>query len=206
MSNAKPPCLVPIASVKAILDAARPAESPPPEKIEATRLWLEKTLARAIKRASAKPIVMKDVERLEIAFRRFQAVIESLQDRDNPPPRVPISHGTTDWDHWLVEYHHFPFKRGRRPGTDWKPIGALLALYEVTSGRRASAAQPNGPTMRFLDASLGELAGRAPADLQSHLDPPSADALKQQLARRRRLDISRETKKLDDALRTKRQR
>lgn len=200
MPNAKPPHPLSAASTKAILDAARPPAPPSPELIEGARRWLEAKLEQAIKRGSAQPIVTKDVDRLENAFRRFQAVIESLQDRDNPPPRIPVSEGTTDWDHWLIEYRHFPFKRGRRPSADWKLIGTLLALYEVTSGRRASAAQPNGPTSRFLVAALGELARHAPANLRTHFDPPNADALKQQLARRRRLDISRETKKLMAAL------
>lgn len=99
MPVAKPPYPLSAASAKAILDAARPAEPPPFETIEVVRRWLETILGRAIKRANAKPIVMKDVDRLETAFRKFHAVVESLQDRDNPPPRVPVSEGTNDWEH-----------------------------------------------------------------------------------------------------------
>jgi hypothetical protein len=139
---------------------------------------------------------MKDVERLDSAYREFAKAIEELQDRSDPPPRMPVSDGATDWQHWLHVYQVFGFELGRRESRDWKLIGALIALYESVGGKRASAAQPDGPTMRFLRAALSELADYAAPELRSHFAPPKAEALRKQLPQIRGVGVTAASKSL----------
>lgn len=122
------------------------------------------------------------MERLESAYVRLREVIEELQDRDDPPPQFPMSEsGWTAWDHWLVGNKHFGFPQGRRESSDWRLIAALLALYETVSGNDASAAQCDGPTMRYLKAALALLAGELPADIGKHFSSPNVEAVRKQL-------------------------
>ena len=182
MQNCDPPAVdLDPATLVAIVAAANPRTALSDQTIEALRGWLAQSMTLAIRRARATPLGKGDVDRLEAAYLRFRNVIDDLQDRDDPPPLIPVADGSTDWEHWLIGHQHFGFKRGRKASSDWRLVGALLALYEALSGKRASAAQANGPTMRFLETALHTLADHAPAETHSNLGPPTADALKQQL-------------------------
>lgn len=196
MTIAKPPYSLSAESTKAILDAARPAASPSPETIEAVRRWLEARIKRAIKRARAERIVKADVTKLENAYRRFQSAIRGLQDRDEPPPQFPVSSdGETAWDEWIDGFRVIPFERGPKEGRDWQLIGALLALYEVTSESEA-AATADGPTMRFLEAASAEILPAVPAKKRSLFAPPTLDSLRHQLPRLRKIEVLPASKKL----------
>lgn len=182
MENCEPPAIdLSRSTIEAIATAANPLTALSDQTIEALRGWLAQSMTLAIRRARARPLSKSDVDRLEAAYLRFRTVLDDLQDRDDPPPLIPVADGSTDWEHWLIGHEHFGFKRGRKASSDWRLVCVLLALYEALSGKRASAAQPNGPTMRFLETALQTLADHAPAETRSNFGPPKADALKQQL-------------------------
>lgn len=189
MADPNQPLPLTAASVEAIFAAAGRSAPFAPAMIEEVRGLLDNVLKRAVRQAYAKPITKDDVDRLDAAYRRFHKVIEELQDRDHPPPGIPVSHGSTDWEHWLIDYQHFGFKVGRRESSDWKLIASLIGLYEMICSTRASAAQAKGPTMRFLRAALCELEKHAPAEIRGHFASPTVEALKQQLPRLREFDI-----------------
>lgn len=186
MSEPEQPASLPRSVIEAICAAANARAPMPDGSIEKLHQLLADAFAKAVRRAFATPLTMADVERVEAAYRRFWTVLEELQDRDAPPPRVPVSDGSTDWEHWLTGHQYFGFKRGRRAKSDWRLIAALLAIYEAISGKRASAAQASGPTTAFLKTALHELAEQAPEEVRSHFTPPKAEALKHQLPRLRR--------------------
>ena len=145
--------------------------------VEAVRGWLSDALAGAGRRAGATALTRADVDGLEKAYTKFRNMIAALQASDDPPPQLPVSDGGwTAWDQWLIGHRNFGFRQGRPDSSDWRLIAALLALYETVSGKPASAAQPDGPTMRFL-----EFAGQALAEAGNHFRPPNAEALRKQL-------------------------
>lgn len=178
MSKATLTCSLSAESAKAILDAAEPALPPSSETIEATRRWLESALEEAINRIRAKPLTQKDVSQLENAYVRFRHVVEMLQNCRYPPPLIPTKDCQTDWEYWLTTHRAFKTKRGPHDKVDWRLIGELITLYEVTSGRVASGSQATGPTMRFLEAALSELKNYVPDDLRSYFDSPGAGMIK----------------------------
>lgn len=187
MTFAKPTYSLSVESAKAILDAARPAAPPSPETIEKVRRWLEDGLKRAIRRVRGKPLTQRDVSKLDRAHARLQYVIRELQDRTYPPPRIPTRGFQTEWEYWLTTHQTLKFKRGPRAKVDWHFIGELIALYEVTSKRSASASQPRGPTSRFLKVALNELQDYVPEDARSYFQAPKAGVLGQNLDVLRRL-------------------
>lgn len=181
MPDAKPPLSLSATSAKAILDAARPSVPPPPEVVEATRRWLAESLEHAVCRVRAKPLSQRDVERLDNAYLRFRYVIQDLQDRQYPPPLIPTKECQTDWDYWLATHRAVKSKRGQRAKVDWHFIGELIALYEATSKRNASASQPRGPTMCFLTTVSNELQDYVPEDVRSYFQAPKIGVLGQNL-------------------------
>ena len=178
-----------LGTINTIILAANPPMLLSPETTDVLRRWLAREMACAFRRAHTSRLTSADIDKFEMAYRRFCLVIEELQDRDDPPPRVPVSDGSTDWEHWMSGHQHFGFKRGRRQTSDWRTIGKLLALYETLSGKKASAAQRDGPTMRFLRIALPVIAHHAPADAPNNFTVPTADALKQQLPRLRKFAL-----------------
>ena len=165
--------------------------------IEGLGRSLGDVLARAVCRARAKPLTRDDVDRLASAHDRFLSVIAELQDRDDPPDPMPRSEsGATRWSNWIAANQIFGFKRGRRESSDWRLIGALLALYETVSGVDASAAQADGPTMRYLATALAALADYAPADARNHFHPPNVEALRKQLPELRECYLGTEKRAL----------
>ncbi|RIX32190.1 hypothetical protein [Sphingomonas edaphi] len=196
MPVAKPPYFLSAASAKAILDAAEPAAPPSPELIESTRRWLQARVREAAERANTDRIVKADVERVARAYRRFQRVIHSLRNHDDPPPKIPTSsEGATAWDEWIDGFRVIPWERGPHESRDWQLIGALLALYEVTSGRQA-AFTPNGPAMRFLDAAFDHIRPAAPRGKRSYFASPNPDALRHKLPRLRKIEMRSAAKRL----------
>lgn len=181
MPDAKPPYPLSATSAKTILEAARPAVTPSPEMIEATRRWLEESLENAVCRVRAKPLSQKDVYRLDRAYLRFRYVIQDLQDRQYPPPLIPTKECQTDWDYWLTTHRAIQSKLGPSYKVDWQLIGELIALYEVTSKRNASGSKAGGPTMHFLDAALKELQNYVPVKERSYFQAPGIGVLRENL-------------------------
>lgn len=136
------------------------------------------------------------MDRLEATYTEFRKAIADLQGSDDPPPVIPVSEsGWTEWDHWLIGHRHFGFRRGRPDGTDWRLMAALLALYETVSGHKASAAQADGPTMRFLESAL-----RALADAGNQFAPPNAEALRKQMPELRASYLAMEKRALAEII------
>jgi hypothetical protein len=183
-------------TLETIIGAANCCKILTAEKIAGISDWLEDEFERAVSRARKKPLAKTDVDRLSKTYRKFCDVIESLQDRTLPPPRVPVSNGSTAWEEWEEIYEQFGCIAGRRESSDWLLIGALLALYETLSGKPASASQANGPTMRFLVSALNELALYAQPDIRSNFEPPKANALKHQLPGLNRLALRQAKRQL----------
>lgn len=200
MPDAKPPAALPPATVEAILTAASPSTRLSPTQEEAVSGWLSEEWNRAIRRARTEPLSRDDVNRFDRAYASFRAVIEDLQNRTLAPPRIPAPNGTTAWDDWREIYEQFGFIGGRGQSADWLLIGALLALYETVSGRAASASQPSGPTMRFLDSAMREMANHAPPELRSYFACPKVDALKKQLPGLNRLALWHAKRQLGKAI------
>ena len=169
------------ASVRAILAETGHSKSQVPALIKGVSDWLFGIMEHTVNRARAKPLTLGDVNKLERAFARFHATVEALQDRTNPPPLIPTKDCQTDWEFWIATHKALGFKRGRRESVDWHLIGGLIAFYETFSLRRASASQPRGPTMRFLETALGALADHAPEDVRSYFVVPNNESLRQQL-------------------------
>jgi len=176
--------LIPIEIVTDIWDAAGTGNSPSERQAEIARDWLARSFDRATRCAQRKdakiPLTQKDVDRLERVYGRFRQVVDSLQDRDYPPPLIPKAGKVTDWEHWIGSTNG-GFKRGRDAQYDWTLIGSLLELYEAMTDRRASGADERGPTMLFLDATLGAFAELADPAIRSYFQSPSADALRREL-------------------------
>lgn len=187
---------LPAETLETILAAANCRTPFAPNVMAGLDRWLSEEWSRAIRRARTKPLTRADVELLDKAYREFLAVIDKLQDRTLPPPRIPMSNGTTEWDDWRAIYEAFGFIRGRRESCDWILIGALLALYETVTDKPASAAQTNGPTMRFLVSALAVLATQAPRDVRSNFAAPTANTLRHQLPSLRRLSLWHANRKL----------
>ncbi len=185
MSDLKSLPALPAASVHAILDVARQPIPRTPAIIDALSQWLSDWMVHAIQRGGAKPLTMQDVNRLDGAYRRFHEVVQELQDRRNPPPKIPCIDLKTDWEFWITTNKAIGFKRGRPESVDWQLIGELIALYEAISPTPASASQENGPTMRFLKRSLQELEKHAPPADGSNFQCPKVGALRPQLKRLR---------------------
>jgi hypothetical protein len=181
MPKPKTPSRLPPDSVERILAAARRSRPHDPALIDGLGRWLNDGLERAIDRASAKPLTKGDVNKLDRAYLRFHHAVQALQDRRNPPPLIPVSDCETDWGYWIASNLMLSFKRGRREIFDWHLIGELIAFYEIVSTRRASASQPSGPTMCFLEMALSELADHVPAEMRSYFQSPGAGVLKDNL-------------------------
>ena len=169
-------------SVQRILTAAGQSKPHDAASIDALGRWLDEGLDRTVGRARTKPLTQGDVNKLDRAYVRFREAVQALQDRRNPPPVIPVRDCQTDWEYWVATHRVLGFKRGRRESVDWYLVGELIALYETVSGRRASASQPRGPTMRFLETALSELADHAPAEVRSYFQSPNSGALRQQLS------------------------
>lgn len=196
MPNAKPPYSLSLESAVAILNAGRPAAPPSSETTEKVRRWLEAKVRQAIKRANARRIVKADVTKVTNAYLRFQSVIRGLQEHDEPPPQIPTSsERETAWDVWIDGFRVIPFERGPKEGRDWHLIGALLAIYEVTSESKA-AATADGPTLGFLEAASAEILPDVPAKKRSLFTPPTLDSLRHQLPLLRKLVIQPASKRL----------
>lgn len=122
-------------TLETIIGAANCYKILSPEKIPGISDWLEAEFERAVSRARKKPLAKSDVDRLSKTYRKFCDVIESLQDRTLPPPRVPVSNGSTAWGEWQQKYEQFGWIAGRRDSSDWLLIGGLLALDNHTQGQ-----------------------------------------------------------------------
>jgi hypothetical protein len=133
------------------------------------------------------------------AYRRFEGAIRGLRNHDDPPPQIPVVDGMSAWDEWIDGFRVIPFERGRQENRDWQLIAALLALYEVTSDKKA-AATFNGPTMRFLKAAFDELALTVPDKSPSYFISPNPDALRHKLPRLKKIGILAATKGLKRTL------
>ena len=182
MPETEPPASLPHETIERIIAAAKPDANLPAETVEALRGWLFDALAGAVRRAAAIPLTRTDVAKLERAYLRFAYIIDTLQDRDDPPPRLPVREsGETEWESWIAGVSVFGFRQVRIGSTDWRLIAQLLAFYETVSGKPASAAQPDGPTLCFLETVMEELASQAPASAASHFAVPEQEALKKQL-------------------------
>lgn len=171
-------------TVKAILMAPKQSEQSSGIAIDRLRIWLSTAFNAAAKRATQTPLCQKDVYDLRTAYDSFQSKIASLQDRDHPPPTIPVTDGATDWEHWFSAMH-IGFKLGRDDGCDWKLIAQLLAVYEAVTQGRASGARENNPTLRFLCSAIELLGLEVDMELRSYFRPPKADALRKQLPRLR---------------------
>lgn len=175
--------LLPIEGVNAVWCAALPNCIPSEPQAEIVGEWLARTLARAERHATRPrkmPLKRKDVDRVESAYRRFRAVLNSLQDRDYPPPMISESDGVTDWEFWIGS-NNPDFKRGSDAKYDWTMIGALLELYEAITGKNASGSDAGGPTMRFIHSALELLSQHAAPDSRHIFQAPSADAVEREL-------------------------
>lgn len=174
--------LLPIETVNAIWKAAASGSVPSARQMEVARAWLSRVFDRATQRAmrgTRVPLTRKDVDRLDAAYRRFRAVLISLQDRDYPPPLIPIRDGVTDWEYWIGS-NNLDFKRGRNSKYDWAMIGSLLELYEAITHKVASGADAEGPTMRFLHVTMEAFAANDP-DARHAFQCPSSDAVQDEL-------------------------
>lgn len=174
--------LLPIETVNAVWRAALPNCAPSERQAGVVGEWLARTLERAehyATRTKRVPLTRKDVDRVESAYRRFRAVLNSLQDRDYPPPTIPERDGVTDWEFWIGS-NNLDFKRGSDAKFDWTMICALIELYEAITGRNASGAG-EGPTMRFLHSALELLSRHAVSGTHHAFQVPSVDAVEREL-------------------------
>lgn len=164
----------------------------------------EKTLERLIavlgehlllhgdRKQSSNRVTQREAEAVEKALSRLCQLIENLQDRSNPPPRLTPDprdgRGTsTPLDYWLTPYR-FRELGGPPSVHDWPWITRLLAIYELAFGRPPKAS-PKGenqkkphPTLRFLDAALQETSAAKSA---SAPEPFSPDTLRAFLKKKR---------------------
>lgn len=191
----QPPASLPPGTIEAILVAANCSKPLSPDDVAALEEWLAAEWAQALRRVRRKPLTKADVDAFDKAHRAFADLIESLQDRVLAPPTIPPA-SEADWAGWKELYGQFGYSRGRRESRDWILIGALLALYETVSGASASAAQKDGPTLRYLRAALSHLAPYAPDDLRNYFLSPEHDALRRQLPGLDRLALRQAKRKL----------
>jgi len=174
--------LLPIETVNAVWRAALPNCVPSERQAQVVGEWLARTLDRAERNATRPKrlsLTRKDVDRVESAYRRFRTVLNSLQNRDYPPPLIPERDGVTDWEFWIGS-NNPDFKRGNDAKFDWTMIGALLELYEAITGKNASGAG-EGPAMRFLYSALETLSPHAASESHHAFQVPSVDAVKREL-------------------------
>lgn len=183
MQNCDPPAIdLDAATLVAIVAAAKPRMALSDETQEALRGWLSDALAGAVRRAGAKPLTKNDVDCLETAYRTFKIAIGKLQDRNQPPPSIPVDEaGHTAWDRWIFGRRDFPAKRGRDDGRDWWLIAQLLAFYETVSGQAATAASDSSAAVSFVSMALTELAEYVPEEHRLRFDWPNAETLKKQM-------------------------
>lgn len=178
----QPSAALPLATIEAIIAAANARTALSPETMETLRGWLSDALAGAVRRAGAKPLTKDDVDCLETAYRTFKIAIGKLQDRNQPPPSIPVDEaGHTAWDRWLFGRRDFPAKRGRDDGRDWWLIAQLLAFYETVSGQSATAASDSSAAVSFVSMALTELAEYVPEEHRPRFDWPNAETLKKQM-------------------------
>lgn len=191
------PVSLPLATIEAIVTAANANAGLSPESMEGLRSWLSDHLNKAIRRVTARPLDRPDVDRLDKALRHFLKIIDDLQGCYDPPPKMPVSEsGATDWDNWIAVYQHIGFKQGAPDGRDWSLIGALLALYEVTSNESASGANERNPTMNFLERALGKLARHTPPEVRKYLELPEAGTLDKQMPKLREQAMPAQARRL----------
>ena len=151
-------------------------------------------------------VTQAEADALEKAQARLRQLVEELQDRANPPPRLTPYPSTpndksTALDLWLTPYR-FPGLPGRRAAYDWQWIARLLAFYELAFGREVKAS-PKGenqrkphPALRFLNAALREVKadGFETADGEGF----SPDTLRAFLARPGALEITKSRRELEE--------
>jgi hypothetical protein len=189
MSDAKPPRLVSSASVLAILEAAGRSAPINSETIGALQDWLSGAIERAVRRANERPLNQKEIARLKDAYDNLRDLTAPLRGRQPPPP--PINE--LAWQAWFTDQNSNR-KRGRPDKCDWMLIADLLAIYEVTSGQKASAKVPDyepfeEPTMDYLTAALEAMRADTPMNVKIRLHIPSRDAVRLQLPKIRPRDI-----------------
>jgi len=178
---------------------AKSSKSLSPGRLAALDEWLTAEWTQALHRARRKPLTKVDMAAFDKAHQAFNDVIEDLQDRVLPPPCIrPESEA--DWVGWKELYEQFGYSRGRRESRDWTLIGALLALYEKASDASASAAQEDGPTLRYLRVTLKHLSAYAPDDLRSYFQAPKQDALRKRLPDLNRLSLRQAKRNLTKIL------
>ena len=190
---------LPPGTIEAILHAVNRRKPLTADDLSELDGWLAVEWAQALRRARIQPLTNTDVKDFNKAHQAFVDIIERLQDRALPPPRIPTN-SEADWESWSEKYEQFGYIRGRRNNCDWLLIGALLALYEFVTEASSSGAQEDGPTMRYLETALKHLTPYAPAELRSYFQPPQKDALRKQLPSLKRLALRQATRTITHRL------
>ncbi len=130
---------------------------------EAAVLTLGTILSRAVRRrlkaVTAPPMTAtqeyRDILNLS---KEFDERLASLQERDDPPPRLPRGRsGRTHWESWALGVD-LGQPRGAKRKTDRILLSRLLAYYQLSSGTDEQFVVPNSDLSTlyaFLEASFG---------------------------------------------------
>ncbi|MHA6332655.1 hypothetical protein ACXYL9_03140 [Qipengyuania sp. CAU 1752] len=159
---------------------------------EAVLLALAQTLTSAVRRQVKDLSWPRDPSPSEYrkvaAFsRKFQALVESLQDTNDPPPMLELDdRGRNAWVYWETRQQLNYEARGAQSRTEKSLLLELVALRQEIAGseKPGFSRGENTPLARFLPPAFG-LARDAflslvkdPGDRQAHsLVPPNEEAL-----------------------------
>jgi hypothetical protein len=187
MQNCDPPAIdLDATTLVAIAAAAKPDKPLSDETLEVLRGWLADALAGAVKdvarRTQGTPLTKGEIRQLEKAHFRFKYFVDAFQNRDDPPPLLPVMDNELDpWEWWIAGVTAFGFGPGRPPETDWSLIARLLAIYETISGRECQPNTIKEGAMPFLALALKAMARNAPPEMREHFARPKQSALSKQL-------------------------